>query len=83
MELCQQRNLSAHTYDEATVLEIVAAVVTTYLGGFAAFPAIEQATLYDSRALGRHRPGSGIDLTLSGVDLDPRTLARLDAALLV
>ncbi len=25
---------SAHTYDEATVLEIVAAVVTTYLGAF-------------------------------------------------
>lgn len=47
----------------------------------AAFPAIEQATLYGSRALGRHRPGSDIDLTLSGADLDGFTLARLDQAL--
>jgi nucleotidyltransferase substrate binding protein (TIGR01987 family) len=34
MEMIRHRNLSAHTYDEATVLEIVAAVVTTYLGAF-------------------------------------------------
>ncbi len=47
----------------------------------AAFPAIEQATLYGSRALGRHRPGSDIDLTLSGADLDGLTLTRLDQAL--
>ncbi|MCP9801072.1 nucleotidyltransferase domain-containing protein [Synechococcus sp. RedBA-s] len=46
-----------------------------------AFPAIELATLYGSRALGRHRPGSDIDLTLSGADLDALTLARLDQAL--
>ncbi|MCP9773246.1 nucleotidyltransferase substrate binding protein [Synechococcus sp. Tobar12-5m-g] len=34
MEMIRHRNLSAHTYDEATVMEIVAAVVTTYLGAF-------------------------------------------------
>jgi len=34
MEMIRHRNLSAHTYDEATVLEIVAAVVTSYLGAF-------------------------------------------------
>ena len=47
----------------------------------ATFPAIETATLYGSRALGRHRPGSDIDLTLAGDGLDARTLARLDGAL--
>jgi len=57
------------------------AAVARIRATLAAFPAIEKATLYGSRALGRHRPGSDIDLTLSGVDLDPRTLARLDAAL--
>jgi predicted nucleotidyltransferase len=39
------------------------------------------ATLYGSRALGRHRPGSDSDLTLSGADLDGLTLARLDLSL--
>jgi nucleotidyltransferase substrate binding protein (TIGR01987 family) len=34
MEMIRHRNLSAHTYDEATVLEIVAGVVTSYLGAF-------------------------------------------------
>jgi nucleotidyltransferase substrate binding protein (TIGR01987 family) len=34
MEMIRHRNLSPHTYDEATVLEIVAAVVTSYLGAF-------------------------------------------------
>ncbi len=34
MAMIRHRNLSAHTYDEATVMEIVAAVVTTYLAAF-------------------------------------------------
>ncbi|MCP9910085.1 nucleotidyltransferase substrate binding protein [Cyanobium sp. BA20m-p-22] len=34
MEMIRHRNLSAHTYDEATVLEIVVAVVTSYVGAF-------------------------------------------------
>ena len=65
----------------ATRYGLPVAAVARIQATLAAFPAIEQATLYGSRALGRHRPGSDIDLTLSGVDLDPRTLARLDAAL--
>lgn len=65
----------------ATRYGLPVAAVARIQGILATFPAIEQATLYGSRALGRHRPGSDIDLTLSGVDLDPRTLARLDAAL--
>ena len=58
-----------------------AAAVAKIQGVLATFPAIEQATLYGSRALGRHRPGSDIDLTLAGDGLDARTLARLDGAL--
>jgi predicted nucleotidyltransferase len=58
-----------------------AAAVAKIQGILATFPAIEQATLYGSRALGRHRPGSDIDLTLAGDGLDGRTLARLDGAL--
>ena len=34
MEMIRHRNLSAHTYDESTVLDIVTAVVTTYLEAF-------------------------------------------------
>ena len=58
-----------------------AAAVAKIQGVLATFPAIEQATLYGSRALGRYRPGSDIDLTLAGDGLDGRTLARLDGAL--
>ena len=58
-----------------------AAAVAKIQGVLATFPAIEQATLYGSRALGRDRPGSDIDLTLAGDGLDGRTLARLDGAL--
>ena len=45
------------------------------------FPEVEQATLYGSRALGRHRPGSDIDLSLSGSALSGTILARIDTAL--
>jgi len=58
-----------------------AAAVAKIKATLATFPAIETATLYGSRALGRHRPGSDIDLTLAGDGLDARTLARLDGAL--
>ena len=45
------------------------------------FPEIEQATLYGSRALGRHRAGSDIDLSLGGSALSETVLARIDTAL--
>ena len=34
MEMIRHRNLSTHTYDEATVQEIVTAVVIRYIGAF-------------------------------------------------
>ncbi len=47
----------------------------------ARFPEVERAVLYGSRAKGNFRPGSDIDLTLQGRDLDQRLLARIDDAL--
>ncbi len=41
----------------------------------AAHPNVEAALLYGSRALGRHKKGSDIDLALSGVALTERELA--------
>jgi predicted nucleotidyltransferase len=43
----------------------------------AAHPAVESATLFGSRALGRHKPGSDIDLALQGAALDERELGRI------
>ena len=42
------------------------------------YPAVEQAVLYGSRAKGTYRPGSDIDLTLSGDGLDHSLLTRID-----
>ncbi len=44
-------------------------------------PQVERAVLYGSRAMGRHRPGSDIDLTLVGPDLGASTLACIEAEL--
>lgn len=45
------------------------------------FPDVEKAVLYGSRAMGTHRPGSDIDLTLCGSRLGQTQLARIDHAL--
>jgi predicted nucleotidyltransferase len=47
----------------------------------AGHPEVEVAILYGSRALGRHRPGSDIDLTLEGPALEGRVLALIDTEL--
>lgn len=46
----------------------------------AAHPEVINAAIYGSRALGTHRPGSDIDLTLSG-DLEWRDLQKIEAEL--
>ena len=48
---------------------------------FARFPEVEQAVLYGSRAKGNARPGSDIDLTLFGSQLDLSLLGQIDDAL--
>ncbi|WP_094556575.1 nucleotidyltransferase domain-containing protein [Synechococcus sp. 1G10] len=47
----------------------------------AAHPSVEKAILYGSRAIGRHRPGSDIDLTLIGAAISSSTMARIEAEL--
>ena len=47
----------------------------------AAHPDVEQAIVYGSRALGRQRPASDIDLTLIGPTISLRTLAQIEAEL--
>jgi len=47
----------------------------------ASHPEVEAAILYGSRALGRHRPASDIDLTLIGPAIGAAALARIDAEL--
>lgn len=44
----------------------------------AAFPPVERAVLYGSRAKGNHKRGSDIDLTLFGEHLDGQLLSRID-----
>lgn len=43
-------------------------------------PAVERAIVFGSRAMGKERPGSDIDLALVGVGLDIDTLGRLARA---
>jgi predicted nucleotidyltransferase len=40
-------------------------------------PEVERAILYGSRAKGNYRPGSDIDLTLQGKELDWSALAKI------
>lgn len=46
--------------------------------GLARFPEVEKAILCGSRAKGTYRPGSDIDLTLCGNNMDDTLLSRID-----
>jgi predicted nucleotidyltransferase len=54
------------------------AVIRQILAGYSA---VEKAILYGSRAKGNYRPGSDIDLTLIGNQLDYRLLGEIAAKL--
>jgi predicted nucleotidyltransferase len=47
----------------------------------ASHPEVERAIVYGSRALGRQRAASDIDLTLLGPSIRPSTLAQIEAEL--
>jgi len=47
----------------------------------AAYPEVETAILYGSRATGRFQPGSDIDLVLTGKNLTDQTILEVRAAL--
>lgn len=62
-----------HGLSDATVRKIQQVLV--------GFPEVEKAVLYGSRAKGSYKPGSDIDLTLFGEELDERVMSRLYWAL--
>ena len=45
---------------------------------FARHPQVEKAVLYGSRAKGTHQPGSDIDLTLIGGELEQALVGRME-----
>ena len=47
------------------------------LSVFEQYETIEEVVLYGSRAKGNYRPGSDIDLTLKGAELNLKTLNRI------
>ena len=48
---------------------------------FAGYPQVETVILYGSRAKGDFKPGSDIDLTLKGTELEFAVLARIETKL--
>lgn len=55
--------------------------VSAIQGVLAAFPEVEKAVLYGSRAKGNHKHGSDIDLTLFGAELTDRLSSQIYWAL--
>ena len=47
------------------------------IGIFAQYGAVQDAIIYGSRAKGNHKPGSDIDLTLKGGDLNLKILNQI------
>ncbi len=45
---------------------------------FARHPQVKSAILYGSRAMGNYRPGSDIDLVLTGADVDLSLLQKME-----
>ena len=58
-----------------------ASTVAQVHGVLSRHPEVERATLYGSRAKGNFKPGSDIDLTLSGRGLDERIRGCIDEEL--
>ena len=48
---------------------------------FALFPEVEEAILFGSRATGKFKPGSDIDLTLKGAELNLSVLNKISMEL--
>ena len=50
-------------------------------GVFASHPSVEKVVIYGSRAIGTHRNGSDIDLTLFGNTIDHTEITKIDIEL--
>lgn len=51
--------------------------VVAIQGALAAFPEVERAVIYGSRAKGNYKRGSDIDLTLIGPEVSDRVMSRI------
>lgn len=51
------------------------------IGIFAQYGAVQEAIIYGSRAKGNYKPGSDIDLTLKGDDLNLKILNQISLSL--
>jgi predicted nucleotidyltransferase len=60
-----------------TIPGLPAEASTALISTLAAHPGVEQVWLYGSRAMGRERPGSDIDLSLEGPSLTHADLLHL------
>lgn len=84
MLMIQDRNLTDHTHNRVTADAIARRIVNIYLLCYQALmirlkqrllhvllshPHLEAVWLFGSRAIGRHRPGSDLDLCLEGRQL--------------
>lgn len=56
-------------------------VIERINGILATFPTIEQVILYGSRAKGNYRPGSDIDLAISGANVTEQQMLQLASRL--
>ena len=56
-------------------------IIARIQGVLARFKEVQRAVLYGSRAKGTHRPGSDIDLTLSGAGLTSPILGKIEREL--
>ncbi len=56
---------------------LTAQTVERLIGALSRFPQIEKAVIYGSRAKGNYRPGSDLDLTLFGGQLDHALLTAI------
>ena len=56
-------------------------VITKLLRVFESHPGVEKVLIYGSRAMGNYRPGSDIDLTLKGKQLEWNDLLSIELAI--
>jgi predicted nucleotidyltransferase len=58
-----------------------AEVIEKLIRVFRQYPRVEQVLIYGSRAMGKYRPGSDIDLTLKGTQLGWHDLQAIEQAI--
>jgi len=75
------RGMAEHPAAATTIPGLPPEASARLLALFSAEPAVQEVWLYGSRAMGRHRPGSDIDLTLVAPGLRHADRLRLMGSL--